>query len=124
MGDRDERTLKMKEGYVELFNKGYTVKQIAETFGLSTWTVYHYLDEIAEKAGVPREALLNRSRNVLKSSNLTTGLPSFSEQSDYESSCRELIEKMEEVHDDLVSFIRFQEQEAEKHQKTERKETW
>lgn len=59
MAKRDERTLKMMEEYMSLRNEGYTVEQIAKKFGLSTFTVYHYLNEIAKKYGVPREELLD-----------------------------------------------------------------
>lgn len=60
----DERTLKMKEEYVKLFNEGLSPKQIAKIFGLSSWTVYHYLGEIAEEAGVPRDSLLKKGRSL------------------------------------------------------------
>lgn len=52
------RTLEMKSAYVPLFRTGMTPKQIAKEFDLSEWTVYHYLDEIAQENGVPRESLL------------------------------------------------------------------
>ena len=53
-----ERTLQMMKCYVDLFNGGLSPKEIADKFNLSSWTVYHYLPEIAANAGVSRESLL------------------------------------------------------------------
>ncbi len=57
---QSERTLKMKEDFIELHNQGLDIKEIAEYFHLNLTTVYHSLDEIAKKAGVSRESLLQR----------------------------------------------------------------
>lgn len=57
---KDVRTLKMMENYVECFNQGMTPKEIAEKFEVSYTTVKKNLGEIAEKAGVPRSELLTR----------------------------------------------------------------
>lgn len=54
----DERTLKMIENYERLWRMGYTPTRIAKEYDLSRRTVYNYLPMIAEKIGVPREALL------------------------------------------------------------------
>ena len=48
----------MMKSYVKLFNEGLSPKEIADRFNLSSWTVYHYLPEIAANAGVSRESLL------------------------------------------------------------------
>ncbi len=57
---QSERTLKMKENFIELHNQGLDIKEIAERFNLNLTTIYHSLNEIAEKAGVSRESLLQR----------------------------------------------------------------
>lgn len=57
---QSERTLKMKEEFIELHNQGLDIKAIAERFDLNPTTVYHSLDGIAAKAGVSRESLLQR----------------------------------------------------------------
>lgn len=53
-----ERTLQMKQQFVDLRNSGLTPVEIARKFGVSNRTMYFYLDEIAEKAGVTRDSLL------------------------------------------------------------------
>ena len=58
MNSSADRTLKMKSAYMSLFETGMTPKQIAEECGVSDWTVYHYLDEIAQENGVTRDSLL------------------------------------------------------------------
>ena len=63
MKGKDERTLKMMKEYVGLFEEGLGPKEIAEKFDLDPWTVYHYLGEIAEEAGVPRESLLKQPQD-------------------------------------------------------------
>ena len=57
---QSERTLKMKEDFIELHNQGLDIKEIAERFNLNLTTIYHSLNEIAAKAGVSRESLLQR----------------------------------------------------------------
>ena len=57
---QSERTLKIKENFIELHNQGLDIKEIAERFNLNLTTIYHSLNEIAEKAGVSRESLLQR----------------------------------------------------------------
>ena len=58
--ERDERTLKMMEHYVELHEQGLTPGQIAAKYRISTQVVYLYLQEIADKAGVSRDSLLKQ----------------------------------------------------------------
>lgn len=57
---QSERTLRMKQEFIELHNQGLDVKAIAKRFDLNPTTVYHSLDEIAAQAGVSRESLLQR----------------------------------------------------------------
>ena len=47
----DERTLKMKENFIELHDNGNSIAEIAKIYGLDKTTVYHCLQEIAEKSG-------------------------------------------------------------------------
>lgn len=55
-----ERTFKMMENFISLHNEGYSIKEIAKKYSLSTTTVYNRLEEIAEKAGVTRKELLKK----------------------------------------------------------------
>ena len=55
-----ERTLKMMENYVRLHEEGRSVSEIAKLYGLSASTVYGLLAEIANRAGVSRESLLEK----------------------------------------------------------------
>lgn len=57
---KHERTLQMMENFISLHNEGYSIKEIAEKHKLSPSVVYKNLDKIAEKAGVPREELLEK----------------------------------------------------------------
>lgn len=59
---QSERTLKMKEAFMTLHNQGLSIKQIAHQFDLDSSTVYSYLQEIADQAGVSRESLLQTPR--------------------------------------------------------------
>lgn len=61
---QSERTLKMKQNFIKLHGQGLEIKDIAETYDLSTKTIYNSLDEIATKAGVSRESLLQRPHKV------------------------------------------------------------
>ena len=56
----DESTLKMMNHFMEDHNNGMGIPEIAKKYKLSTTTVRKYLGEIAEKAGVTRESLLER----------------------------------------------------------------
>lgn len=58
MATKDERTSQMIKEYFELYQQGYTPKEVAKKFGLSDFTVYRYLGEIAEENGVTRASLL------------------------------------------------------------------
>lgn len=57
---RDERTLQMMENFMDLHKAGFSKKEIADKFDLSTFTVYNCLQDIADKYGVSRESLLDR----------------------------------------------------------------
>ena len=48
----------MQEDYLELRQKGVTISEIAEKYGLSKRIIYKSLEEIAQKNGVRREELL------------------------------------------------------------------
>jgi transposase len=63
MGE-SERTIAMKKGFMALYEKGYSIPEIAERYNLSFSTVYKRLEEIAQENGVEggREALLQLPR--------------------------------------------------------------
>lgn len=60
MGKTNERTLRMRNEFMELHFSGLSIPEIAKKFGLSTTSVYGSLDLIAEANGVTRESLLQR----------------------------------------------------------------
>ena len=65
-----ERVTLMKENFMSLHNQGYTILQIAEKYGITRVSIYHYLAEIAKKNGVDRDSLLekpNKTHKITKS---------------------------------------------------------
>ena len=57
---QQERTFQMMKNFIPLHNEGYSIEAIAKRYNLTTSTVYNRLGEIAEKAGVSRDSLLER----------------------------------------------------------------
>ena len=57
-GKINESTLRMKDGFMDDYQNGLYIPEIAKKYGVSERTVYLYLGKIAEKAGVSRESLL------------------------------------------------------------------
>lgn len=55
-----ERMKQMKHGFLELRNAGKSFSEIAKVFGVSVWSVYDNLQEIADANGLSREDLLYR----------------------------------------------------------------
>lgn len=55
-----ERMEQMKQGFLELRQAGKSFLEIAEFFGVSVWSVYDNLQEIADANGLSREDLLYR----------------------------------------------------------------
>lgn len=53
-----ERVVQMKNGFMSLHQKGYSISQIAETYSISSTCVYMHLDEIAAENHVTRDELL------------------------------------------------------------------
>ena len=60
MSRTNERTLKMMHEFLSMRERGLTISEIAKEFSLSETTVYSKLGEIARKAGVSRESLLQK----------------------------------------------------------------
>lgn len=56
----DERTFKMKQGFVSLHDQGMSIKDIAEEFGVGLSSVYQNLGKIAASANRDRESLLDQ----------------------------------------------------------------
>lgn len=57
---QDERTLKMKQEYVTLYDQGLSPKEIAKKFNLSSAVIYENLAEIAQASNRDRASLLSR----------------------------------------------------------------
>ena len=51
---------RMEQGFLELRNAGKLFSEIAEVFGVSVWSIYDNLQEIADANGLSREDLLYR----------------------------------------------------------------
>lgn len=58
MAKENERTLWMKENFMDLHHEGLSIKEIADKYELSVSTVYRSLQEIADANDVSRESLL------------------------------------------------------------------
>lgn len=57
---QSERTKKLIGGFMDLHNDGKTIKEIANHYNLSVWTVYNNLQTIADNNGVARDTLLEK----------------------------------------------------------------
>ena len=110
MAGQDERTLKMKEEYVSLFEAGMTPKEIAKKFELSSWTVYNYLDEIAKEAGVPRESLLVRPHESPKSREQVSRVFPSADIVGTRERFTKLGKGINELRDEVASYIKQQEE--------------
>ena len=53
-----ERVYQMMKGFMDCHKKGMTISEIANIFGVSSVTVYKYLEEIAKQNELKREDLL------------------------------------------------------------------
>lgn len=60
MSKQSERVKKMLAGFMNLHEQGFSIPEIAQEFGLTSVTVYAYLQEIADNNGVTRESLLQQ----------------------------------------------------------------
>lgn len=56
-----QRVETLKEQFMEFYDEGYNIAEIAEKFNVSRTTVYKYLGEIAAANNVSRESLLERA---------------------------------------------------------------
>lgn len=116
MATMNERTLQMKQNYMKLHSEGHTPKEIAREFGLSLFTVYHYLGEIADENGVTRESLLEIPHN-------TTGvyerqfepLPKI----DYNANFEESLETFKKLRSETSKSLKEQEEITEMIEKEE-----
>lgn len=63
MAKESERMKLLKENFMPLHQKGYSICEIAEEYHLNFSTVYRVLQEIADANGVTRESLLQIVRN-------------------------------------------------------------
>lgn len=101
---KDVRTLRMMESYVELFSQGKTPRQIAEMFDVSYTTVRKNLGIIAERAGVPRSELLTRSFTADHSGqNFTIVKPIDAEASN--RACKEIRKGIDNLRTSLRNSI-------------------
>jgi len=55
-----DKTARMIEGFIGLWDQGYSIPDIANAFDLDRSVVYRQLGKIAERAGLPREHFLGR----------------------------------------------------------------
>lgn len=60
MKQLSKRVQNFINGFMEEHQKGFSVIEIAEHFGISAQSGYNILDEIAKKYGVEREVLLQK----------------------------------------------------------------
>lgn len=60
MAERSERVLRFVENYVTDWKSGMVLTEIAAKYSISRRRAYEVLDEIAEKSGIDRKALLER----------------------------------------------------------------
>lgn len=67
MATVSERVQQLKQGFMELHEKGYTIPEIAGKFNVNPSTVYAHLEEIAKEHGFYRTDLLQ----VVKTSSST-----------------------------------------------------
>ena len=63
---RTSKTHEMVEGFMLYHNKGYTIPEIADVFGVSDETIYRNLGEIAQNHNVSRESLLAQPKTIVK----------------------------------------------------------
>lgn len=94
-----ERVLSMKRGFMQQHEDGKTISEIAEHFGVSIWSVYNNLQEIADANGVTRESLLvrvHKPHEILK----------IREAREKEKiNPEKLLEKFEEIDKNLIGVI-------------------
>ena len=59
-----ERSLRFKEAFLEMREKGLSVREIAESFGLSRVHAYNLIRKIAEEIGVDYHSLLDQPHST------------------------------------------------------------
>lgn len=60
---RTQRVEKLIKNFMQYHEEGYSIPEIAEIFDIDFSTVYKHLQEIAEKNGTTREALLAKQNS-------------------------------------------------------------
>ena len=63
---RTSKTHEMINGFMIYHNKGYTIPEIADVFGVSDETIYRNLGEIARNSNVSRESLLAQPKTIVR----------------------------------------------------------
>lgn len=102
----NERTLQMMENFIPLRNENHSIKEIAEMFHLSPYTVYAHLDEIAQKAGVSRESLLYRVIDADHSGpRKNTREIKPIDRKQFDQSCEDAIENISKIREQLKGII-------------------
>ena len=117
MAKQSERTFKMKESYIKLHDEGLSVGEIAERFGLTPRVVYLALKDIAAKAGVTRESLLERPHkphsNPIRVAQDQSGIS----LADHETYVEETLNGFNKVLENIDHYISIQEQIAKEEDK-------
>ncbi len=111
MANTAERTHVMKEHFMTLHQQGYSIKEIATKFNLSSFTVYYHLQEIADENGVSRDSLLQVVRAARTQRQLKE------EERRVQVNFEELIRNFQSSKDSLKSIINSVKEILEEEQK-------
>lgn len=117
MAKQSERTFQMKESYVKLHEEGLSVGQIAERFDLTPRMVYLALGDIAKKAGVSRDSLLEKPHKPHSNPVRVVQDQSGVNLADHETYVKETLASFDQVLKNVGQYIELQEQIAAKEEK-------
>ncbi len=106
-----ERTLKMKQNFIELHKQGSSIEEIAAKFDLTPGTVYRCLGEIATAAGVSRESLLQRPHSPHQGYSRRDDYQVFAKANltDYQNHIQEILIKFDQTLTSIEYYIETQE---------------